>query len=1139
MNNILKINSHRFGAILLTVLLSMFSHAAMAQGTRVSGTVSDEMGPVMMANVVERDGNNRIINATTTDFNGNFALAIKSPKNKLVISYVGNKTVTLPLNGKQKVFKIFMESETQLQEVVVKAVKKTDVGGLNIPVKEMTVATQTFNMEDVEGLAFTSADEALQGEIAGLDIVANSGNLGAGTQMRLRGVTTINGDANPLIVVDDKIFDNPDETFDFANATEEQYASLLSVNVDDIAKIDVLKDAAATAVWGAYGANGVIQITTKRGIRGKTKVNASYKFTGTWMPKGYKLLNGDDYTMLLKEEFYNPSQSSAATATMRELNYDKSWAEYENWNNNTDWVKEVSDFGKLHNINLNITGGGEKATFRISGSYDNQTGSIIKQKLDRLTTRLTLDYDVSDRIRFSTNFALTYTNNQKNYTDLLAIAQKLSPNMAVYRQDQYGNDTGEFYIMNPEGDPTTGNYSSVNLRAMRNLGNPVAIAHQAWKKESTYRITPDFLLKYELLGKDPDKHRLTLSADVDFDIYANSSPTWHPASLNTGANATGWTATDYNSSSSSESNRFKIGAEGKLTFTPHFNNEDWSASALLRYQMHTSKYNSQGNTLYGLPAGITSPTVNAGMSTSGMTNSTSRSADENILFNAHASYKSIYNLGFSMRMDGNSKFGPSHKWAAFPGISGRYNISDEKFVRSWLPEVISLFGIRASWGINGRAPTTDYLYYNKYNTSAGYYGKGSVVQYGSVDGMKLDDLRWEKTTSLNIGANLNFFEDKLTIDFDYYRKNTSDLLMTGVGIPSSTGYSSLSWYNVGKMTNNGWEVNVSGRDFIKIGKKFSISASFNMAQNVNNIKEMDERVLSAINTEWDYSSRGTYLNRIQENNPLGSIYGYRYKGVYQYTYSYLENMKKENNWDADQYRNWINSQLAEGKTFPVVTDANGQVVMNNQGSPQRMAYYYNEGASTYEFNGGDAIYEDINHDGQIDKYDIVYLGNSMPKFNGGFSITLKYGKWKLIARFSYRYGNKIVNAARMNLENMYTTNNQTATVNYRWRKDGDVTPIPRALYNVGYNWQGSSRYVEDGSFLRFQNLQLSYSFPQKAVKKLGMSSLALYFSVNNIYCWTKYSGVDPEVSIGGWGVAQDNSKTPRTRQFTASINIGF
>ena len=1130
---------HRLGAVLLTVLLSMISNAAMAQGTRISGTVNDEMGPVMMANVVERDGNNRIINATTTDFNGNFAMAIKSPKNKLVISYVGNKTVTLPLSGKT-VFKVFMESDNQLQEVVVKAVKKTDVGGLSIPVKEMTVATQTFNMEDVEGLAFTSADEALQGEIAGLDIVANSGNLGAGTQMRLRGVTTINGDANPLIVVDDKIFDNPDESFDFANASEEQYAALLSVNVDDIAKIDVLKDAAATAVWGAYGANGVIQITTKRGVRGKTKVNLSYKFTGTWLPKGYNLLNGDDYTMLLKEEFYNPGQSSTATSTMRELNYDTSWAEYENWNNNTDWVKEVSDFGKLHNINLNITGGGEKATFRISGSYDNQTGSIIKQRLDRLTTRLVLDYDVSDRIRFSTNFALTYTNNEKNYTDLLAIAQKLSPNMAVYRQDQYGNDTDEFYIMNPDGNPMNGNYSSTNLKAMRDLGNPVAIANQAWKKESTYRITPDFLLKYELLGKDPDHHRLTLSADVDFDIYANSSPTWHPASLNTGANATGWTDTNYNSSSSSESNRFKIGAEGKLTFTPHFNNENWSATAMLRYQMHTSKYNSQGNTLYALPAGITSPTVEAGMSTSGMTNSTSRSADENILFNAHASYKSIYNIGVSVRMDGNSKFGPSHKWATFPGLSARYNISDEKFVRSWLPEVVSLFGIRASWGINGRAPSTDYLYFNKYNTNAGYYGNGTgMVQYGNMDGMKLDDLRWEKTTSINIGGNLNFFEDRLTVDFDYYRKNTSDLLMTGVAIPTSTGYPSLSWYNVGQMTNDGWELNISGRDFIKVGKKFSISASFNIAQNVNNIKEMDERVLNAINTEWNYSSRGVYLNRIQENNPLGSIYGFRYKGVYQYTFSYLENMKKENGWDTDEYRNWINSQLAEGKTFPVVTDANGNVVMNNQGSPQRMVYNYEDGNYTYAFNGGDAIYEDINNDGQINALDVVYLGNSMPKFNGGFSLTFKYGRWKLVARFSYRYGNKIINAARMNLENMFTTNNQTSTVNYRWRKDGDVTPIPRALYNQGYNWQGSSRYIEDGSFLRFQNLQLSYSFPQAKLKKLGISSLSLYFSMNNLYCWTKYSGVDPEISIGGWGVASDNSKTPRTKQFTASINIGF
>ncbi|MBO6018474.1 MAG: TonB-dependent receptor plug domain-containing protein, partial [Prevotella sp.] len=418
--------------ILFTALLSVISFTAMAQGVRVSGTLSDNDGPVMMGNVVERDANNRIVSATQTDFDGNFSLTVRSTKNKLVFSYVGDKTKILPI-GNQTVFKVKLEPEnTQLKEVVVKS-KRTSTGGLTIPKKEVATSQQSLNMENIEGLAFTSADEALQGEIAGLDIVANSGNLGAGTTMRLRGVTTINGDANPLIVVDDKIFDNPDENFDFANADEEAYSSLLSVNVEDIANIQVLKDAAATAIWGSKGANGVILITTKHGARGKTRVNLSYKLTGTWQPDGYTLLNGDDYTMMMKEEFYNPAQKSDATTNIRELNYDQTWSEYENWNNNTDWVDAVKQFGVMHDYNMNITGGGQKAQFRISAGYKHQTGSIIKQKFQQFTTRMVLDYNVSDRIRFSTNFALTYSGNDQNYEGkingvnhqgLLALAQK-------------------------------------------------------------------------------------------------------------------------------------------------------------------------------------------------------------------------------------------------------------------------------------------------------------------------------------------------------------------------------------------------------------------------------------------------------------------------------------------------------------------------------------------------------------------------------------------------------------------------------------------------------------------------------------------------------------------------------------------
>ncbi len=1149
----------KFKKILLTALCILGSLGLHAQGVRISGTVTDNDGPVMMGNVVERDANNRIVSATQTDFNGNFSMQIKSTSNKLVVSYVGDKTKVLSI-GSQTVFKVKLDPEnTQLKEVKIVG-RRTNSGGLMMQKKEITTASQTMNMESVEGLAFTSADEALQGEIAGLDIVANSGNLGAGTTMRLRGVTTITGDANPLIVVDDKIFDNPDDNFDFQNADEESYAALLSVNVEDIASITVLKDAAATAVWGSRGSNGVLLITTKRGSRGKPKVNFSYKMTGTWMPKGYTLLNGDDYSMLMKEEFYNPSQLSNATTNVAELNYDASgYNEYENWNNNTDWVDAVTQFGAMHDWNINLTGGGQKATFRISAGYKHQSGSIIKQKFQQFTTRMVLDYSVSDRIRFSTNFALTYTGNKKNYgNDILSLAQKISPNMSIYRQDENGNDTDEFYIMNPYQSgrtPYDGNYSSYELRAIYDLGNPVAKAYQAWAKENTYRLTPDFNIKYELLGTEAQTSRLTLNGRVDFDIYANSSPSYYPASLSSQK----WSGTNsYNLASNTESNSIKVGGRVQLEFTPYFKNEDWTATMLARYEMNTSKYNKQISSMNDLPPGITSSTVNAGLSSGGsISSSNSRSASQNFLYNGHVSYKDgRYSLSVSLRADGDSKFGPKHKWAIFPGVSARYNISDEPFFKPIKGNWLSMLGLRASWGVVGRAPSSLQSFYNTYNPSAGYYGfsVGTKQPTATLEGLKLDDLKWEKTTSYNVGFNLGLLNDRIEVDFDYYHKETRDLLMSGVAIPSMVGYSTLSYINAGRMDNNGWELNFTAKKFIHAGK-FSVDASFNVAQNSNLLKEMDQSVLDALNNSainytrnkstgsWGVTDRGNWPLRVQLNNSLGSIYGFRNLGVYQYSYDYLENLQKENNWDAATYESEINKLLAEGKTFPVVIDEKGTVLMNSLGHPTRMVYNYTStngsGSSTYTFQGGDAMYEDINHDGQINELDVVYLGNSLPKVNGGFNLTFRYGNWSMKARFNYRFGNKLVNLARQNLEKMYDTYNQCATVNYRWRKDGDVTPIPRAMYNSSYNFQPSNRYVEDGGFVRFQNLQIAYNFPKKMIKDWGLNQLQAYASLNNLYIWTKYSGIDPEISPQLYGIASDGSQTPRSKQFTVTLNVGF
>lgn len=1125
--------------LLLTAVLLVIVQALMAQGQRISGTITDDFGGVMGASVVEVDANNRNVSATVTDINGNFSMVVKNKKNKLRISYVGTKPVVMPIGDRTNFSTKLGSSSTAIKEVKVTSKRRSTSGGLSIPKREVSVAQQTMDMSEVEGLAFTSADEALQGQIAGLDIVAGSGNLGAGTQMRLRGVTSINGNKNPLIVVDDQIFDAPD--FDVENATDEDYAALLSINVDDIQSITVLKDAASTAIWGSKGANGVIEIKTKRGARGKTKVTYKYMFTGSWQPDGYKLLNGDEYTMMMKEELYNPTQNPNATVDINELNYKTNWPDFENWNNNTDWVDAVTQFGQGHDHSLTISGGGEKANFRISASYLHQKGTIIKQTLNRFTTRMALDYFVSDRIKFITTFAFTYTNNNKNYSDLLGIAQQLAPNMSIYRQDRNGNDTNEYYIMNPSSGVR--NPSSVELDNVRKLGNPIAIANLAWSKENTYRINPDFKLQYDLLGVEEDRSRLTYTGGVYFDIYAKSAPKYSPGELTTDVGFND----NYNRSYNEESNSMTLTVTNDLVFKPHFKNEDWFSNVRARYQMSLGNSSKQYATDRYIPTGIDLSTLGAYMLSA--TSTTGKSRSQNWSVNGHISYKSRYSLYASIRADGDSRFGPKHKWAYFPSVSGRWNISDEPFMK-WSRKVVSMLAFRPSWGMVGNPPSSESLFYEMYSSNGNYgrtSGSGNVMSAMQLEKLKLDDLKWETTTSYNLGFNLGLFDDKIEAEVEYYYKKTSDLLMKDVRIPSNAGYSSLAWCNVGEMTNEGWELNMTFNNIVKLGK-FSVSANFNIAQNYNEVSEMDDRVLESINASWE-SSNGKYLNRVQVGNPLGSIYGYRYKGVYTYTfegamskYNDYKNAETSAGRTPMNAESWFNQWLHQDKnnTAPFALDKNGNVLMDDAtGEPKHMMFDYS--GKNYEFKGGDAIYEDVNNDGEINQLDVVYLGNSMPKVNGGFGLTFRYGRWTLKTNFNYRFDYKVVNFARMNLENMSSTVNQCATVNYRWRKDGDPTPIPRALYgsSTAYNWLGSDRYVEDGSFVRLQYVQLSYNFPTKIIKKLGLSDLKMYASANNLYCWTKYSGTDPEHSSSSYSYASDTAKTPRSKSFTASISIGF
>lgn len=1100
---------------IIMVLLCLMTMGASAQITAVHGTVSDEFGEITGASVCEIDGTGRIIEATVTDLNGNFSMKIRNTKDKIRFSYVGCKSQSLPIDRDE--YAVTLKSETNLKEVTVVAKRRVNGGGLSIPEREISFASQSISTKEFEGLGMNTIDEALQGRISGLDIVSMSGNLGSGTTMRLRGSSSISTltNSNPLIVVNGNTWNVDMSNFDMSSANDEQFAQLLNINPEDIEELTVLKDAAATAIYGSQGANGVIEIKTKRGKRGAPRISYSLRLTGTYQPKGYKLLSGDDYTMLLKEAYFNPEQKDGA-ANIPEINYDPTFSEYEQYNNNTDWQDAVTQLGLRQNHYVSVTGGGEKASFRIAGGFDNETGSVIKQHLQRFSTRVSLDYFVSERIKISTNFSMTYTKNKRNYDALLPLAYKKMPNMSIYEQDPVtGENTNRYYQMLQTAP-------EVFKDDQKKYVNPVASANLAKNDQRTYDITPEFQINYHLLGLDEEHHQLNWEGRVYMNIFNDYVDQMYPSELVTIPWKDG-----VNLAYGGSTKNVSFTTKQTLTFIPHFTNKDHSLMMLGRFELTSGNSNGQGTDKYGLSSGTSS--VDAEGMIKSLSSSFAQWRSMYYTFSTHYAYKGRYMFDFSVRADGTTKFGPDRRWGYFPAVSGRWNIVDEPWMKAtnnWL----SMLSARVSWGKVGNQPGQDYLYESKYGSTDRYLDMAAMRPLN----IRLTDLRWETKATWDIGMDLGLWNDKLVFALEWYDAKTSDMLMKNVRIPSNSGFYTKAYANVGSMRNRGWEFNINTNHLIQAGKKFWVDLNATFANNKNEILTMDENVLKSLNTDFNFDGNRVTLQRVQLHNPFGAIYGFRYKGVYQYQYETFLNMT-----DAERL-----DFIASGKTAPVAMTAEGKVIYDDEGEPVRMMYNFsNDGTGkNYKFKGGDAMYEDVNNDGNINALDIVYLGSSLPKLTGGFGFNINYNRWKLNAQFNYRIGNKILNLARLDAEAMINNNNQSQAVNYRWRKEGDVTSIPRAMYGKGtnYNTLVSDRFVENGSFLRLNYLQLSYSFDPKFVKKaIGLSGLRFYASANNLFCLTKYTGVDPEIGYGSYGAATDNGQTPRCKSYTLGITVDF
>ncbi|MEO7310742.1 MAG: SusC/RagA family TonB-linked outer membrane protein [Chitinophagaceae bacterium] len=1070
--------------------LQVTAQAPAAQLVR--GKITDKItkAPVQGASVSEIDADGRIIKGASSDIEGNFVIKLSNPKNKLSVSYIGHKTILMPINGKGVINFQLEDDKAELDGVTIVVSKKTDNGLTSIADRELTTATARISAKELEEMQATSIDQALQGRLAGVDIVANSGDPGAAMSIKIRGTSSISNAGNPLIVVDGLPYETeiPGD-FNFGTADEQGYAQLLNISPSDIKDITVLKDAAATAVWGSRAANGVLVITTKRGSIGKPTITYTFKGSFAKQPNAIPLLNGDQYSTLIPEGFINRIGTTLNTQNNREFNYDPNdpyW--YHNYSNNTNWVDALTRTGYTNDHAISMNGGGEKAKYFASVGYTKQIGTTIGTELDRINTRINLDYVVSDKIRFFTSIAYTNYNQSRNYTSnndgaVRAVAFIKMPNMSIFEYDELGNLSPNYF--SPASN-IQGTYTRIY--------NPVALADKALYKIQSNRIIPRFQLTYDIIKKV-----LNASFDVQFDINNTKNKSFLPQI------ATGRPNTEnvVNRAYDGDIDGFSVTTKTSFAYTPIFKSNVHNFKAFANVLTSDYKVVNQeimvSNTASSLLVDASTPgrTQNSeSRAVSGI--SESRSIGAVVI--AQYSFLDKYIVNGTMRTDGNSRFGADYKFGYFPSVSIRWRASDEVFFKKF--KKLDDLSIRASYGQVGNAPSRDYSFYNTYTTYDWSYLGQSAVYPASPE---LKNLRWETVVGTNVGGNLSLFKSRVRLDVDVYRNRTKDLMFDGLQVPAFTGYNAINM-NVGTLDNQGWEINLNTIPYKT--KDWTLGFDLNLSKNENIIRAISEFYPS---TKGDVTRNGEYLRLLQVDNPFGSFYGYKYAGVYT---------------DKEATR-------AVGENGKPITGPNGQVVYMRFGYP----------AVDYTFQPGDAKYEDINHDGNIDYKDVVYLGNSNPKLSGGFGPSISWkNKLRLSAFFSFRYGYDVINGAKMNTTNQYNFDNQSTAVLRRWRKDGDVTDIPRALIAGGYNWLGSDRYVEDASYLRFRTITARYTFDKKFITKLKMKNLSAYITAENLVTFTKYTGQDPEISARGadpFRIAVDYSLTPPSKQFTLGLVASF
>ena len=1056
--------------IFTAILLLCTSLAVSAQSVKVSGRVVDGTGSPLVAVTVYEDG--KTSNGTVTDADGRYALNVSSSDATLVFSCLGFTENRQNIGGRTTIDVTLKEEQLSLD-----AAEVVSVGYGTVARRDLTGSVSKVDMDELMKTPVTNFDQALTGKIAGVVVTTSDGALGSEASITIRGNNSLTQSSAPLYVID-------------GFPTESSMAT--SLNSADIESIDILKDASATAIYGARGANGVIVITTKQGQEGKPKVNFNATWTMNQIANKVKLLDGYEFVKLQTEiydisgnvnAYLSPSEADELAGITAYTPEDYIGVPY------NDWQDKLFRTSLTQNYSVSVSGGSKEAgnRYNISLSALDQDGIIIRSNFQRY----------QGKINFQQKFGKKVT------LDVLANYSRSITN-GVTPTDAQAASSATGWLM----------YSVWGYRPVKPLrsGNSDDLYDDLVDTEVTgandYRFNP--------VKTAQNEHRKTI---VDY-LNANAGLTWEIIDglrlKITGGytmnkrrreefNGT-QTYTGYAGSPSGKGINGAIYWNDKVTWLNE-NTLTWTKNIRRRHHLQLlGGFTMQGETFDYKGTAATQMTTEAlglnGLHTGNYQTVKPWQYDWTMmsgLFRLNYNYKYKYYLTASFRADGSSKFPSGNRWGYFPsaGLSWNFNREDWLKDASWL----SNGKLRASWGLTGNnRTTTPYDYYSQISTLPGdsnsydYVFNGQIVSGYFPSNMSNNKLKWETTEQWNIGLDLSFFDSRLKLTADWYLKNTRDLLLQAT-IPASSGYTS-AMMNIGSMRNQGVELTLDATLIQK--RNFAWSVNFNMAMNRNKVTALTNDQYSLLSkVSWDQKFNGQYPYITQVGKPSGLMYGFIYEGTYKY----------------DDFNS--GTDLKDG--VPYLTSVGKSSV-----------------------RPGDPKYRDINEDGVIDDNDRTVIGCGQPLSTGGFGTTFNFYGFDLNLFFSWSYGNNILNANRLYFENGNVINtNQWATYKYRWTESNPESDIPRVQANGVYLY--SSRVVEDGSFLRLRNVSVGYTIPRKALRKIKFDTMRVYVSADNVFTLTKYSGPDPEVSTRNSVLTPgfDWSAYPRAFGITGGVSFTF